>query len=163
MAITRKQKEVIREGIEQAIVGSKAVVFAGFSGVTVADATLMRKTLKAQGVSYKVTKKKLLEKALASIKVTGEAPKLAGQTAIAYAEDLVAPAREVFAAGKKLDGKVKILGGIFDGVYKDAAAMMAIATIPPTPVLRGMFVNIINSPIQRFVIALDQIAKTKSV
>lgn len=162
MAITRKQKEVIREGIEQAIVGSKAVVFAGFSGVTVADATLMRKTLKAQGVSYKVTKKKLLEKALASMKVTGEAPKLAGQTAIAYAEDLVAPAREVFAAGKKLDGKVKILGGIFDGVYKDAAAMMAIATIPPTPVLRGMFVNIINSPIQRFVIALDQIAKTKT-
>lgn len=162
MAITRKQKEVIREGIEQAIVGSKAVVFAGFSGVTVADATLMRRTLKAQGVSYKVTKKKLLEKALASMKVTGEAPKLAGQTAIAYAEDLVAPAREVFAAGKKLDGKVKILGGIFDGVYKDAAAMMAIATIPPTPVLRGMFVNIINSPIQRFVIALDQIAKTKT-
>lgn len=162
MAITRKQKEVIREEIEHAIAGSKAVVFAGFSGVTVAGASLMRKTLKAQGVSYKVTKKKLLEKALASIQVTGEAPKLAGQTAIAYAEDLVAPAREVFTAGKKLDGKVKILGGIFDGVYKDAAAMMAIATIPPTPVLRGMFVNIINSPIQRFVIALDQITKTKT-
>ena len=40
--------------------------------------------------------------------------------------------------------------------------MNAIATIPPVPVLRGMFVNVINSPIQGFVIALDQIREKKS-
>jgi ribosomal protein L10 len=37
-----------------------------------------------------------------------------------------------------------------------------IAKIPVTPVLRGMFVNIINSPIQRMVIALGEIAKIKN-
>ena len=31
--------------------------------------------------------------------------------------------------------------------------------IPPMPVLRGMFVNIVNSPIQGLVIALDQITE----
>jgi hypothetical protein len=36
---------------------------------------------------------------------------------------------------------------------------LSIATIPPLQTLRGMFVNIINSPIQRFAVALDQIAK----
>ncbi len=40
--------------------------------------------------------------------------------------------------------------------------MTAIATIPPVPVLRGMFVNVLNSPIQGFVIALDQIAQKKA-
>ena len=40
--------------------------------------------------------------------------------------------------------------------------MIEIASIPPLQVLRGMFVNVINSPIQGFVIALDAIASKKS-
>jgi ribosomal protein L10 len=43
----------------------------------------------------------------------------------------------------------------------DAEAMKGIATIPSIPVLRGMFVNVINSPIQRFAIAMSEVAKTK--
>ncbi len=37
-----------------------------------------------------------------------------------------------------------------------------IALIPSVQTLRGMFVNVINSPIQRFAIALNEIAKTKN-
>ena len=59
---------------------------------------------------------------------------------------------------KKLDGKVSIIGGIFDGEYKSQAEMLSIASIPSLQVLRGMFVNVINSPIQRFAIALNAIA-----
>jgi len=39
--------------------------------------------------------------------------------------------------------------------------MNEIANIPSLDVLRGMFVNIINSPIQRTAIALGQIAEKK--
>lgn len=42
------------------------------------------------------------------------------------------------------------------------AEMEEIATIPPLDVLRGKFVNIINSPIQRTAIALGEIAKSRS-
>jgi ribosomal protein L10 len=48
-----------------------------------------------------------------------------------------------------------------NGVFVDRAGTLALATIPPTAVLRGMFVNVINSPIQRFAIALGEVAKTK--
>jgi len=40
--------------------------------------------------------------------------------------------------------------------------MMAIALIPPQNTLYGMLVNVINSPIQGLVIALDQIAAKKN-
>lgn len=40
--------------------------------------------------------------------------------------------------------------------------MTEIATIPSMQVLRGQFVNLINSPIQRFVVALNQIAESKN-
>ena len=50
---------------------------------------------------------------------------------------------------------------MFEVKYMNASEMMSIATIPPLQTLRGMFVNLINSPIQRFAVVLDQIALTK--
>ena len=52
-----------------------------------------------------------------------------------------------------------MVGGVFEGLFADAARMRAIATIPPLPILRVMFVNVVNSPIQGIVIALNKIAE----
>ena len=108
-------------------------------------------------------KKTLLGKVLAESPY-GAGPTLSGQVALIYSEgdDTLAPSREVFQAGKKYENKLSILGGIFDGVYADKAAMTSIATIPSREVLLAQFVNIINSPIQSFVVALDAVAKTKT-
>ncbi len=78
------------------------------------------------------------------------------------AGDATLPAREIFEHGKKHKGALAIVGGIFEGAFASASEMNAIATIPPVPVLRGMFVNVINSPIQGLVIALDKISEKKS-
>ena len=64
--------------------------------------------------------------------------------------------------GKKFVDKLVILGGIFEGKLVGQAHMQEIATIPSTQVLRGMFVNVINSPIQGLAIALNAIAQKKS-
>jgi ribosomal protein L10 len=44
----------------------------------------------------------------------------------------------------------------------DEAGMTSIALIPSRKTLEAQFVNLINSPIQRFVVSLDQIAKKKT-
>ena len=67
----------------------------------------------------------------------------------------------MYEFGKKMKGALALLGGVFEGAFLDAEGMTAIATIPPMSVLRGMFVNVLNSPIQGFVMALDQISKKK--
>ena len=54
-----------------------------------------------------------------------------------------------------------LLGGVFEDAFADAPKMTSIATIPPMQALRGMFVNIINSPIQRFAIAMSEVAKKR--
>ena len=87
---------------------------------------------------------------------------LDGEIAIAYSKDLTAPAREVWNFTKKFEDKIAMAGGVFEGAFLDAAGIMAIATIPPTPILRGMFLNVINSPIQGLAIALSQIAEKKA-
>ncbi len=160
MAKTKEQKSEALKEIGAIIKDSKSVVFAGFDRLTVGEVTAMRKAARARGVKLLAVKKTLLGKALAERKL-GDLPALSGQVALAYGADLLAPAQEVFSAGKKLEGKLSILGGIFEGVLADKEKMMTIATIPPREILLGQFVNLINSPIQGLVIALDAIAQAK--
>ena len=68
----------------------------------------------------------------------------------------------MYEFGKKLKGALALLGGVFEDTFLTAEKMTAIATIPPMIVLRGMFVNVLNSPIQGLVVALDKISKQKS-
>lgn len=162
MAISRTKKGEIIDKLQGALKGAKSLVFVNFHGLKVSDATAMRRALKGEGVSYAVTKKSLTKRVLADEKFDGAQPELTGELAMAWSDDLIAPARGVYSFQKKFPEGIKILGGVFEGRYMSKVEMEGIATIPTTDVLRGMFVNIINSPIQRFAIALSEVAKTKN-
>ncbi len=161
MAISKVKKGEILKKIEAALGEAKSLVFVNFHGLTVAGITEMRRALKVAGVKYFVAKKSLVKRALGGSKAEGEIPELPGELALAWGDDLITPAREVYVFQKKSPDNLKILGGIFEGRYMNQGAMMEIALIPALPVLHGKFVNIINSPIQRFVIGLAEIAKKK--
>ena len=164
MAITKQKKQDIVAKLGEALKDAASVVFVQFRGLSVADTSAMGRTLRDQGIGYYVAKKTLMRRALEAKGYQGTLPELPGEIAMMWTsgEDTTLPAREIFAAGKKHKDSLTIMGGVFDGSFADAGRMTAIATIPPVPVLRGMFVNVINSPIQGLVIALDQIAQKKA-
>ncbi len=162
MAITKAKKQEIAERLNTILSDATTVTFVHFNGYAIADEHAMRNKLKEEGVSYYVAKKTLINRALDTQAVTGERPVFEGQLAIAYGADAVAPAREVQEFAKKSDGKLAIVGGIFEGTYRSASEMQEIASIPGMHQLRGMFVNVINSPVQGLVIALNQIAEKRS-
>ena len=161
MPITLDKKKELVAGLDKSLKTANSAVFVKFDKLTVADVNTLRRNLQAQEVGYVVAKKTLLKRALSSKSISGEIPELDGQIAVAYGVDLLAPAREVFAFQKGHKDNIAIVGGIFEGKYMNASEMMSIATIPPLQVLRGMFVNLINSPIQRMTVVLDQIALAK--
>jgi len=161
MPITLNKKKELVSSLEDSLSKANSVVFVKFDKLTVTDANSLRRSLQVENIGYKVAKKTLLKRALSIKKVEGEIPELSGQVAIAYGEDLLAPAREIFSFQKNHKDNVYILGGIFEGKYMNSSEMLSIATIPPIEVLRGMFVNLINSPIQRLAISLDQIRSKK--
>ena len=163
MAITKQKKVEVVEKIASAIRDAASVVFIHFKGMTVADTDAMRKSLREGGVGYYVAKKTLIKRALTDGGYKGTIPDMPGEIALAWSkEDATAPARDIYEIGKKHKNALTIVGGIWENAFADALAMNAIATIPPVPVLRGMFVNVINSPIQGLVIALDQIREKKT-
>ncbi len=162
MALSRDKKAVLLEKLSTVTADAGSVVFVHAAGVTIPETDALRSELRNAGSTYQVVKKTLLKLALEKSGFTGVIPELPGEIAIAYGPDLTAPARIVHENAGKLKDKMSIVGGIFEGAFMDQSSMMAIATIPPTPVLRGMFVNVINSPIQGMVIALSKIAEKKS-
>lgn len=162
MSRTKAQKKEIIEKLESIVDGAKSLVFVNIHGLKVKDATEMRRALKKGGVGLFVSKKTLTSIALAAKKYEGTQPEMTGEFALAYGTDLVAPARGIFEFQKRFKDAVKILGGVFEKKYMNKEEMTGIATIPPMKTLQGMFVNIINSPIQGFVMALDGIAKKKT-
>ncbi|HQU07496.1 MAG: 50S ribosomal protein L10 [Parcubacteria group bacterium 21-54-25] len=163
MAISKTKKQGVVATIARAVEDAASVVFVSFSGISVADTTTMRKELRDEGVGYYVAKKSLIRHVLDARGYTGELPELPGEIAIVWsASDATLPARSMYEQGKKYKDTLTIVGGVFENAYVDAAKMQSIATIPPLPVLRGMFVNVINSPIQGLVIALDHIRQSKA-
>jgi large subunit ribosomal protein L10 len=162
MAITKAQKSEILAKVSAALKDAVSVAFVRFNKLSVADTTTMRKTLKGEGVSYFVAKKTLLKRALTEAGYEGTIPELPGEVAIAWStDDATAPARGIYEHAKKHEG-LALLGGVFEKKLMNQSEMTAIATIPSVQVLRGMFVNVINSPIQRFAIAMSEVAKTKN-
>ena len=163
MALKKEKKVEVIEKLKKAIKGEKSLVFVNFHGLTVANVTTLRKYLVSLGIGYKVSKKTLLRRALDEAKFEGTIPTLDGEVALVYGEDLLAPAREIYNFHKSHMDTIKIVGGIFEGKFLDAPAMLSIAMIPGREVLLGQFVNIINSPIARFAVVLGQIATKRGV
>src|SRR3970282_684602 len=128
-----------------------SVVFVNFRGLNVADATELRRKLRSLDIGYTVSKKTLLKRALSAKNFEGEIPSLEGEIAVAYPSkegiDELAPAREVYRFHHDHKDAIRLAGGVFDGKYMDAKAMLSLATIPGRDVLIGQFVSLINSPI----------------
>jgi large subunit ribosomal protein L10 len=162
MAITKAKKAEIFENLGAIAKGEGSRVFVNFHGLSVTDTTAVRRGLKSEGVNYVVAKKTIAGKAFSESGISGELPALPGELAIAYGEDLLAPAREVYKFQKTFKDKISILGGVFEKRFVGAEEMVTIATIPPRRALYAQFVNLINSPIRRFVVVLDKIAQSKA-
>ncbi len=162
MAITKAQKKEISAKLDTAL-AAETSVFVTFSGLGVEDNNVLRKVLRKNDSDYYVAKKTLLKRAMDACSAQGGQPELGdGMVAVAFGNDPMAPAREVFEFSKTHKDAISIVGGIFEGNFKNREEMMEIATIPGMETLRGMFANVVNSPLARFAVALGQVAEKKA-
>jgi len=164
VAINKQKKTEIIEKLRSIFTKSPSIAFVRFSKLTVANAQMLRRKLREAGVGYFVAKKTLIRKSLEGGKVEGTLPSLEGEVAVAYLEagdDITAPAREIFGLEKKLEKATRLIGGIFEGKFIGQKDVLSLASIPSRQTLLAQFTNLVNSPIQRFVVGLSEVAKTK--
>lgn len=164
MALTRDQKEEVLASLADVLGEDQTITFVRFNRLPVQRMDALRAELREEEVTFTVAKKTLLEVALKKADVAGDIPEMPGQIAVAYGAGKTASARGVYNFDTDTDAgeELEIVGGIFEGEFRGQEAMMEIAKIPSTDELRGMFLNLISSPVSGFAVALDQYAQKQA-
>ena len=137
-------------------------MFFDYRGITVAEDTELRRSMRKENVEYIVLKNNMVSRAAENASIDSKIEDmLKGPVAYAFGyEDEVAPARILKAFVKKAK-KCEIKGGVVDGKLTSAADMDAIADLPSKEVLISRLLGSMKSPISKLAIVLDQIAKQK--
>ena len=158
MAIVELKQPIVEE-ISEKIKGAQSVVIVDYRGLTVAEDTELRKTLREAGVTYKVYKNTLMNFAFKGTEFESLSETLEGPNAIAIsADDATAPARVLADFAKKAPA-LEIKAGVVEGTFYDAAGMKAISSIPSREILLGKLLGSIQSPITNLARVLNQIAE----
>ncbi len=141
----RSQKEQIVASLRQIFANTTLVVVTHQVGLTVADATDLRRRMGEAGATFRVTKNRLTKIALEDTSFAELAELFVGPTAIAFSADPVAAARVVVDYAKKNDG-LRIVGGALGEKMLDVDGVKALASLPSLDELRGTIIGLINAP-----------------
>lgn len=158
MAKVEMKQPVVQE-ISENIKDAQSVVLVDYRGLTVEQDTRLRKTLREEGITYKVYKNTMMNFAFKGTDFEGLAPYLEGPSAIAISTtDATAPARVIAKFAKEAD-KLEIKGGVIEGIVYDAAGITSIAKIPSREELLSKLLGSIQSPITNFARVMNQLAE----
>ncbi|MBW4062091.1 50S ribosomal protein L10 [Candidatus Saccharibacteria bacterium] len=154
MAITRDAKEKVVAKLSTDLGRIKLAVMTDYRGLTVSEVEELRSNLRAEDISYRVTKNTLLRLAVSENEVLKGVDVTAfnGPMALAMGfDDEVAPARVIFQYAKTHNA-LEIVGAITgEGQLLSAADVKALATLPTREQLLGQVVGTIAAPLTGFV------------
>mgnify|MGYP002529449816 CR=1 FL=1 len=156
-----EQKQQIVSDLAEKIKNAKSGVLVDYKGITVADDTKLRKSLREAGVEYAVTKNTLTSKAFDAVGYEKLKEVLSGMTALAVSEDPLAPAK-ILCDFAKNNESFEIKAGFIDGEQIDAEGVKALAAIPPKEVLIARMLGSMQSSLYGFAYALQAIIDKKN-
>jgi len=152
MPKTRDQKKKIISDLTDKFKEFKSLVFVDYKGLTVKDASDIKKLCKKQNIDYIVAKKTLIKLALEQAGIKDiDVKQLAGNIALVIGfEDEISPAKIVGKFAKDHEA-LKMLGGIMEKKFIDLNQVMALSKIPSKVELLAKLVGSINAPVSGLV------------
>jgi large subunit ribosomal protein L10 len=130
------------------------VVITHQTGLSVAEVTQLRRQMRSAGASYRVTKNRLVRRALEGTPFAALAPLFTGPTAIAFSRDPVAAAKAAVEYANR-NTKLTIVGGGLSGQTLDQAGVKALATLPSLDELRSRIIGLLNAPATKLAVLLQ--------
>lgn len=144
----RAQKESNIAELQTAFAETESLVVTQYSGLTVGEMTQLRNKMRELGVTYKVSKNRLVLRALKGTRFEGIGDMLKGPVGIATSKDPVAPAKAVFDFVKGNE-KLIVVGGALGDEILSRAAIESLSKLPSLDELRARFLALLQTPAQR--------------
>jgi large subunit ribosomal protein L10 len=152
--VDRAQKQELTATLHRDLADMVCVVITHQTGLTVGEVTQLRRQMRSAGASYRVTKNRLVRRALEGTPFAALAPLFTGPTAIASSRDPVAAAKAAVEYANR-NTKLTIVGGGLSGRMLDQAGVRALATLPSLDALRGRLIGLLNAPATKLAVLLQ--------
>jgi large subunit ribosomal protein L10 len=146
--VDRTEKREFVAELNQALSATSMVVVTRNAGLTVAEATDLRRKMRASGSTFKIAKNRLTNLALEGTPFDGIRPLLKGPIALAWSTDPVAVAKAAVEFAKTNE-KFVLIGGALGAQTLNADGIKALAELPSLDELRARLVGMIATPATR--------------
>lgn len=146
--ISRAKKEALRSEAGDRFNKASAALVAEYRGLTVAELTELRTELRKVGAEFKVTKNRVLKKAIELDAQESESlsDKLVGPVGVVFLYEDVAAGAKVAVEFAKGHDKFVVTGGLMDGSSVSTAEIAAISNLPSKEVLLGQILSTLVNP-----------------
>jgi len=151
----RAEKKLISANYLTRLNASPFFLVIDYVGLKVGPITELRKRLTQAGARLLVVKNSLFKLAAKEAGVADLGPALTGQVAVVLGEKDLASAAKVLKTFKSEFERPQIRFGYLGNQRLEAAAVLAIADLPPLGTLRGKFLGLVNTPATRLVQMLN--------
>jgi large subunit ribosomal protein L10 len=152
--VDRAQKQRLVDSLRRDLEGVECLVVTHQSGLDVAEATQLRRQVRGAGARFRVTKNRLMRRALEGSAFADLSSLFTGPTAIAFSRDPVAAAKVVVEFANR-SSKLTVIGGGLAGRAMDATEVKGLASLPPLDELRGKLVGLLVAPASRLAAVLQ--------
>jgi large subunit ribosomal protein L10 len=142
----RAQKKEEIEILQKTFSENDIILLSRNKGMTVAQVTELRKSMRSNGARYKVTKNTLAKIALKGTQFESISDILTGPIGIISGKDPVATAKALNDFAKKSEEKLEIVGGFFAATKLDAKSVEKLAKMPSLNELRAKILGLLLAP-----------------
>jgi large subunit ribosomal protein L10 len=148
--VLRGEKVKVVDDLQGVFNATGVVVLTHYKGLTVPEMTALRRQMRDASARFRVTKNRLAKIALRGTPYESMAELFTGPTAIAFSADPVVAPKVAVDYARRND-RLAIVGGALGAHLLDAAAVRALAELPPLDDLRARLIALINTPAARLV------------
>lgn len=157
--MNREQKEKEVAILKDMLTRARHLIVSDYSGINVADISLLRRKLKEGNSEIRVSKNTLFKMALADTELTVLQRHFEGPTSIVFGyDDPAVPAKIVYDSIKEFE-KPKFKSYFYDGAERDFDFLKRIAELPSRDTVVAMLVGTVQGPISNFIGLLDSAAR----
>ncbi|WP_373751576.1 50S ribosomal protein L10 [Weissella soli] len=140
---------------------SASSVIADLRGLTVEQATNLRKALREEGVELKVIKNKILSRAADAAELSDLNDLFVGPSAVAFSDDdAIAPSRVLKKFADEIEA-LEIKGGVIDGKVVNVEQINKYAALPDKDGLLSMLLSTLQAPVRNFAYAVKAVSEAK--